>query len=70
MTISSPIFGDHGMMTPDNSESMIQAEVRACKSATRLDAESQGQPDDGHSSGPDPGSVDQAAAVPGGSPGK
>jgi hypothetical protein len=58
------------MFTPDNSDAMIAKEVAACKSAVRLDPGSQGQPDDGHSSAPDPGSVDQSAAVPGGSPGK
>lgn len=57
------------MMTPDNKEAMINAEVAACKAATRLDPDNQGQDDDGHSSAPDPGSVDQSAAVPGGSPG-
>jgi len=57
------------MMTPDTSDSMIASEVSACKSATRLDPESQGQDDDGHSSAPDPGAVSQADAVPSGSPG-
>lgn len=60
---------NRNMMTPDNSEQMIQAEVRACKSAIRLDPESQKHDDSGHSSAPIPAAVDQSAAVPGGSPG-
>jgi len=58
------------MFTPDNSKSMIDAAVAAAKASVQLDPESQSQPDDGHRSAPDPGSVDQSAAVPGGSPGK
>jgi hypothetical protein len=57
------------MITPDNSDAMIAREVSACKAAVHLDPESQKQDDDGHASAPDPGSVDQSAAVPGGSPG-
>jgi hypothetical protein len=57
------------MMMGDNSKSMIDSEVAACKSAIRLDPESQKHDDSGHSSAPDPGAVDQSAAVPGGSPG-
>ena len=57
------------MMTPDNSKAMIDKEVAACKRTTRLDPSNQMQPDSGHSSAPDPGAVDQSAAVPGGSPG-
>lgn len=58
------------MMTPDNSASMIASAVSSCKSAVRLTPETQDQPDSGRSAAPDPGSVDQSAAVPSGSPGK
>jgi len=57
------------MFTPDNKEAMIQAACRECKSAVRLDPDSQSPEYSGHESAPDPGSVDQSAAVPGGSPG-
>jgi len=58
------------MITPDNAASQVMSKCAAIKSAVRLDPESQYQDDDGHASAPDPGSVDQSAAVPGGSPGK
>lgn len=58
------------MMQSDNSKAMCEQEISRCKSAVRLSPENQKQDDSGASSAPDPGAVDQSAAVPGGSPGK